>query len=257
MKGISCYSVIRNSIEGDYCIRECILSMLPIASEVVIGCAVDKEEPIDDGTFAMLKMWEKDEPKLRIIQQEWRQPFNEPRWFVNWINQTREHLRYEQQMFLDADEVLCENAYPTLLKSKPEDCFNFYRLNFWRNGRMLIGKGETCGWMVTRFGPSNLFMPSDEPYPQESTPEICLRASHHPNLRIFHYGFLRSLNGMITKSKVNLRAFFGTFDSRVGNAAMTPNKPWHDSFRHKRPYTTYSGTHPKHCLEWLKERDAL
>lgn len=251
-RGISGFSVIRNAIAGDYCIQECIASMLPVSDEVVIGDASS-----DDGTGEMLQEWSRKEPKLRIVKQPWKQPVNERRWFVNWINQTRSELSYDQQLFLDADEVICEGAYSQLKQAKHGDCFTFRRLNFWRDARTVIAEGETCGHMVTRFGPSALFMPSDEPYGIEDIPEIIRRSVHYPALRIFHYGFLRSREGMVQKSKVNLKAFFGTFDSRVAAAAANPDQPWHDSFKHEKPYTTYAGGHPEHCLAWLRSRKAL
>lgn len=253
---ISGYTVIRNAIKGDYCIKECIESLLPVCDEVVVG-----EASSNDGTSEMLTEWASKESKLRIVHQDWVQPVDDPKWFVKWINKTRAELKYPMQLMLDADEVLDSASYSILKDAQVGQCFWFSRLNFWKDARTLIAHGETCGHAVARFGPSSLFMPSDEIYGdgfhEGAEPEIRQRATYHDSLRIFHYGFLRNRQGMSEKMKVNLKAFFGTFDTRISRALLYPDVPWQTFFRHKRPYKSYSGHHPEHCLEWLRSRNAL
>lgn len=257
-QGISGYTIVRNAIRGDYCIKECIQSLLPLCNEVVIGDASS-----DDGTTEMLREMADRNGKIRVIQQPWRQPIGEHKWFVDWINSTRKHLRYDFQMMLDADEVLDEAAYPVVREAqRRKRSLWFMRYNFWRNGRTLVPQGETCGHMVVRCGPSKLFMPSDEPYGTEEHPEpeplIRRRAiKPEPLPVIYHYGFLRKREGMIEKSKVNIPAFFGHWDWRLSKLMLHSDKPWHDHLIHKNPYGEYSGTHPRHCHAWLKERGAL
>lgn len=257
-QGLSGYTIVRNAIKGDYCIRESLLSMLPICDEVVVGDASS-----DDGTTEMLTVMASKHPKIRVVRQEWVQPNGNPKWFVSWINLTRRELRFDTQLMLDADEVLGSGCYKHLKALVSTGTALWCsRLNFWRNAQTLIAKGETCGHEVVRFGPSDLFMPSDEPYGFHPhfgpEPVIRRRAKRiHPMPVIFHYGFLRKREGMIEKSKVNLRAFFGGFDTRLSKAMLHPEKPWQDFLIHKKPHTRYDGPHPKHCHEWLKERGAI
>lgn len=250
-RGISAYTVIRNAIAGDFCLRECIQSLLPVCDELVVG-----EAASTDGTAEMLEEWAEKEPKLRILHQPWRQAVNEPDWYLNWINATRQALVYDQQLYLDADEVLDSGGYNVLRNASSEVCYKFYRINFWRDAKTVIGKGETCGFRVTRFGPTELFMPSDEPYGDDA-PEILKRSVPNDKLIIFHYGFLRSLSGIIAKCKVGLTAQFGGFDPRLARAALHPEKPWHSFLKHELPYTEFRGEHPAHCLPWLKAHHAL
>lgn len=252
---ISGYSFSHNAIKGDFCLKECIQSMLPICDEVVIG-----EASSDDGTAEMLHEWAKREPKLRIINQPWTQPVRNPRWFVEWINETRKHLNCSFQLTLDADEVLDERGYPMILDAAEKNIpMWFERINYWRNARTVIPHGETCGNLVVRCGPSNLWMPSDEPYPTHAEEPEIRKMAYMPDSPplIHHYGFLRNTKGMIEKCKVNLVGFFGENDSRMIEAEQHPERPWNFNFKHKKPYLSYNGPQPKHCLKWLKERGAL
>lgn len=257
-QGISGFTIVRNALIGDYCIKECIESLLPICDEIVVGDADST-----DGTKLVLQAMAIENPKIRIIHQQWEQPVADPKWFVRWINQTRRHLRFSMQLMLDADEVLCEKAYPWIKAHvKSQTPLWFARHNFWGNGQTIIPHGETCGHQVVRFGPSNLFMPSDEPYGTEfhpgPEPEIRQRAIKlDPLPVIFHYGFCRRGTGMVEKSKVNLKAFFGEWDHRLSRIPLHPDVPWHQLMRHKGQYGRYDGEHPKHCHAWLKERGAI
>lgn len=255
---ISAYSLVHNAIKGDYCITECVLSLLAGADEVVVADAAS-----NDGTKELLAEMEKEHPKLRVVHQEWEQPVNDPKWFVRWINSVRVHLKHPYQMMLDADEVLDESAWPAIRKAAQADMpLWFSRLNFYRDARHLCPHGETCGHEVVRCGPSRFFMPSDEPYGTQGhpgpEPPIKRYAKRlEPLPVIYHYGFLRPLEGMIHKSKVNLMGFFGGWDKRLTQAALDRSKPWHSYLVHSKPLLTYSGEHPKHCHKWLKDRGAL
>lgn len=256
LDGISGYTIVRNAITLDYCIELAIQSLLPVCNEVVV-CDSDST----DGTRAMLDAWAAREPCLRIVNRPWPAPVNQPRWFVEWINEARQHLRYSSQLMLDADEVLDEAAYPLLLQaSGTHTCYQMRRLNFWHDASHLIPEGQVCGHLVSRFGPTHLYMPSDEPYGAEpfpeAAPEITTRSVTHPSLRIYHYGFLRHREAIFAKNAVNLTAFRGSWDSRLSRARLHPNLPWQSFYDHGT-YPAYTGTHPTHCHQWLKDRHAL
>lgn len=258
-RGLSGYSIVRNAIKLDYCIKLAIESLLPVCDEVVI-CDSDST----DGTREMLDEMASKEPRLRIVNRPWPNPINKPRWFVEWINDARQELRYDTQIMLDADEVLSEKAYPILSRNVSTGrCLWFRRNNFWKDARTVIPDGETCGHMVARFGPTKLWMPSDEPYGDGDSfhagpePTIRVLAIHSAELSIFHYGFLRKREAIFAKNRVNLMAFRGTWDARLSRAILHPEKDWQDFSPHIQPYIKYYGAHPKHCIPWLKERGAL
>lgn len=252
---ISSYICLRNGIEGDYCFRECIESLLPVSTEVVVS-----EASSNDGTVEVLKEWQRREPRLRVVTKAWTQPMGEPTWYVKWLNEARRLVRYPYQLTLDADEVLDESAYPAILDAARRGAaLWFERVNYIRNVRTVIAPGETCGVNVVRCGPSHYFMPSDEPYARrEDEPEIRKVADQlNPYPVIHHYGFLRRNSGMFAKSKVNLYGFFGSYDERLARAELEPERPWWEFCQHKQPFVTCERKQPEHCLGWLRERGVL
>lgn len=247
-KGISGYTIIRNGIELDYCFKEAVFSLIPICNEVVI-CDSDST----DGTKEALFELEKLDSRVRVINRPWDDPVGRETCIVEWINFTRERLHYDHQLQLDGDEVLSESSYPRVLEaSKTGESLWFKRFNFWNDAQHLIPSGRTCGDAVVRFGPTNLWMVSDEPHP-EGEPEIRRVAVKDESLKIFHYGFIRKQKPFIKKARVMLRAFFNSYDDRLVSAEKS-DKPWQEFCIHDRPYVKFKGAHPKVALDWLRER---
>jgi hypothetical protein len=254
---ISGYVVIHRAIAGDYCVREAILSMLPICDEVVVGYGTS-----DDGTGEMLADLAAKHSKIRIEETPWFQPVGKPRWFVEWLNRTRLKLRGKFQITLDADEVLDDSEYThRIIKdaARRNVPLWFHRINYIHNVRTVIAHGETCGVNVVRCGPQNLFMPSDEPYPTRQQEPMIRKLAEEPNPLpiIHHFGFLRTNSGMFAKSKVGLQAFFGGYDPRLEEAEKHPDKHWTEFCQHQRPFTSYDGPVPAVAHAWLKERGAM
>lgn len=247
---ISGYTVAHNIISGDYCLRECVTSLLGVCDEVVIGHATS-----DDGTGDLLSTWAREDSRIRVIEQPWTQPLNDIDWFTRWINVTRQHLAYPQQLMLDADEVIDPGAYDMLRNAPIHRCYWFKRLNYWRNIRTIIPHGKCCGHELARFGPSDLWMPSDEP---RGHPPIRLRALHDPCLIIHHYGFLRRFEGIIAKAKVWFPAVGMERDPRLDAANAVPSQAWQDQYDFEgQPCTSCDIASPPHCLAWLQDRNAL
>lgn len=253
---ISGYTYVRNCLELDYCFELCIASMLPFCDEVVV-CDRDST----DGTAEILMDWSEREPKLRVINMPWDEPNAKLDFLVEWMNFTRQHLKYENQFYLDADELLDPESGPLLREIPKGEARTFYRLNFWKDGKTLIPRGHTCSHLVVRYGPSHLKSTSDEIYGpgQFPGPEPRIRriSKVDERLRIFHYGFLRKRQALFDKCRVVLRGFFGGYDERLVEAEKHPDQPWQNFCFHTAPYETYHGTHPEIAIQWLKERQAL
>lgn len=256
MTPISGYVCVRNAFKLDYCAELAIKSLLPICDEVLVS---DGES--DDGTWEFLTTWAELEPKLRIVSYPWPNPHRDITWWTTWLNNTREQLRHPLQLTLDADEVLDPASYPAIRASASEwpggrAALWFERLNFWRDAQHLAPRGHVCGDQVARFGPTTLWMPSDEPHP-EGEPELRLRAGWPPNggrqTRIFHYGFLRNEQAMIDKVRVVNGAFFGTMDERLEKAETT-GTPWIDLIEMAAPLQDFNEPHPEITHDWLRKR---
>lgn len=260
--GLSGYTCVRDSIRLDYCVDLTIQSLLDAGcDEVVVGMAEST-----DGTETWLHRLFDTEPRVRLILQPWPNPNGQIDWWVKWINATREHLRYDTQLMLDADEVLDVDGFKQVLADQQAmPCpVKFLRLNYWRDARHLIPHGRCCSHLVTRYGPSCLYMPSDEQYGDQPNqlpgpePEIRLMAMRHPHAKIFHLGFLRKREALFAKVEGNIKAWFGgTQDTRLVQAAADPTRHWTDYCEFDLPLDTFNGPWPDLIVPWLKERNAL
>lgn len=254
---ISGYVCVRNMFDLDYCADLAVKSLLPVCDEVLIS-----DGQSTDGTYEFFRNWARTEPKIRLVTYPWPNPHRDITWWTTWLNSAREQLAHPWQLQLDADEVLDPVSYPAI-KALADFGTNygntalwFERLNFWRDAQHLAPKGRVCGDQVVRFGPSDLWMPSDEPHP-EGEPEIRKRAGWPPDggrsRRIFHYGFLRREEAMIEKVRVVNGAFFGTMDDRLVKAEAD-GTPWVDSIDIGAPLQEFYEPHPEIAHAWLHER---
>lgn len=255
---ITGFTIIRNAIELDFCLELCVESMLGVCEQVWV-CDSDST----DGTGEMLREWATREPRLRVINRPWTDPVGHPGWIVEWMQWTQGHLLREgHHLYLDADEVLDESAYPVLREANPEDCFWFHRVNYWRDVKHTAPYGTVCSHIVARFGPHDLPMHSDEMHDGVhfplGEPEMRQRAVKDDRLVIHHYGFLRKREALFRKIEGNLRAFFGAGqDERIKKAMEDGSRHWTEFCPFERPLLKWRGEQPQRALDWLKERGAL
>lgn len=249
--GLSGFTVTKNCLQLDYCIMECVDSMLPLCDEVVIG-----DMGSTDGTLELLSAWAVSEPKIRVIHiQDWTQQKGNIRWFVEALNEVRTKLRYEMALQLDADEVLGDDpATVSAVTSCVElrDAIALDRLNFVRDATSLIPEGECCGKYVVRCGPSHLWWPSDEPHVPGEV-KLLDMAHIEPMAKIFHLGFLRRREAFFAKAKVVLGAFFNEYDQRLAGAEAEGTHPF-SAFPWWNRLVHYNGKYPSSVTAWLKKR---
>lgn len=261
MKSLSGYIPVRNGNSLDYAWQLAVESLLPICDEVVIS---DGEST--DGTLQDALAWAEREPKLRVINFPWPVlpdpvavaanlpgPPGDPFFLSKWLDYTRKQLRYGMQITLDADEVLHPEAYDEVKRCVNERGSRWItRFHFWKSPRFLVPDGWVAGRNVARLGPTELFMPSDNPYP-DGEPEIRNRATFHDSLKIWHLGFLRKPKAFFAKSRVMHAAIANGFDPRLEEAERT-GQPWYELSTFPAPLEPYDGPHPEIVKPWLRER---
>lgn len=247
--GVSGYVCIRNAIKWDYPVVQAARSLIPISDEVVI---CDGES--DDGTTEMLREFVQTDSRFRLISYPWPHPVGNDRFWVQWLNYTRERLTYDYQITVDADEVLWEGSYETVRElARNNLCGIFKRHNFWKDAKHCAPLNTVCGDTVARCGPTSLYMPSDEPYPAVE-PNIRTDAEYFPHLEIFHYGFIRDPDAFMRKSKAVQTMFMGSVDQRLLNMESAGQKWTAGDYFQGQPLQTFDGRHPKVAHQWLRER---
>jgi glycosyltransferase involved in cell wall biosynthesis len=248
--GLSGYVPVRNGLKLDYCFELAVRSLLPICDEVVV-CDSDST----DGTKELVESWMEFEPRIRLINYPWPNPKGDVWMLMKWLNFARKELNFDMQITLDADEVLHPCSYPEIRHAVAEkSCRWFTRFNFWKNAQSLVPEGQVCGRNVVRLGPTELEMVSDnaEEHPG-GEPAIRQRATFHPQLLIWHLGFLRNPEAFFAKSKVMQQALLNDYDKKLAEAEKT-GQPWYELSNGHIQLDAFEGQHPNIVRPWLKER---
>ncbi len=234
----------------DYCWRECIKSLLPVCDQVVV-C----DGQSTDGTQEEIREWVKREPKLALCVYEWPFPRNAPDFWVNWLNYSREHLKTDYHLQLDADEILSEQSYGELLDHKQGSLHSVWcdRLNFFRDHRHLIPPGHALGHRVVRMAPQRIWLASDGPHPRGAE---AVSMARHSGIKIFHYNYLRKREQYFKKERDLLQMFFNAVDQRMTDVEKTTGN-WMTEIKGiewTNSLIPYDGPHPRIIHEWLRER---
>lgn len=265
LDGLIC---IRNGLAFDYCFVEAIQSLLPVCDRVIV---CDGEST--DGTQELLREWLTREPKLVLCVYPWPHPVGDITFWTDWLNYAREHCAADRILQLDADEILGETAYQPIrdytrfgvhpsgcplsqlstLNPQPPFTLCFDRLNFYKDTRQLIPSGVCLSNRVYRYGPQNVWLPSDGPDPRGAE---WVGMGVQTSLPIFHYGYLRRPTAFFEKSRDLQKFFFNSYDPRLVEAekegrewmAKIQNVEWRDNL------IPYDGPHPAIIQPWLKER---
>lgn len=242
--------VTRNHLTLDYMPVQSALSLAPICDEVIVS---DMES--DDGSWENLQESLSTNNKIVLKQQPWNKPHNDPGWWVGALNFARLDLDSGDWLLqLDADEILGPESFSNIKVAMEDNIPGlFRRYTFWRDPQHLVPYNKCCGELVARLGPTNLYLPSDEPTPAQR-PSIRDNAELRSGFHIYHYGMIRNPEAFVRKSKVVQNCFFGSVDPRIAVAQETHPK-WHDfDFFNGDPLRDFSGNHPDIAVKWLLNR---
>lgn len=257
--GLSGYVCVRNGFKLDYCWELAVQSLLDIGCDEVLICDSDST----DGSREAMDRWAETDSRIRVINYPWPDPRGNNQWWVEWMNFARVHLRYSHQLQLDADEVVEVTPNSKLhvrdmLERPNQYSLVFDRLNFWRDPRHLIPEGHCCGKFVVRMGPTEWWMPSDEPrHPGES--EMIDNAVNpygmgEPAPYIYHLGFLRKKDAFYAKAKVVLHAFFNRYDTRLEDAEKAGKALADSQCDFSNLLVPFNGDFPEAVRKWLEAR---
>lgn len=235
--------IIHNAIEHDYCVKECIESVLPICDKVLI---VECEST--DGTPGLLADLAENEQKIRIIQRPWRPSLN-MQWMRDLTNDCKREIGTDWYIAMDADEVVDPRGYCWIREHVAthhgtEVCAVMPRLTFWKDTKHTIPNGIICNHLCVRVGPTSISLCGD----LLDTPKKAQIPS-----RLYHYGHLRKRPAWAKKSVEMHQAAFGEVPNHWKEAAKG-NFTDVDSCIPDERLVEFKGSHPMLAREWLKER---
>lgn len=150
------YTFIRNMFKYDYPLREAVFSLLPAVDKYLI-C----ECYSDDGTYAELLRWRREEPKIRLFRHKWGDHYTVQQTLANFL---LDHVADGDWCFkLDADEAIHEESWelfrslPDLLQDEGATGARFHYTHFmgnyqtefdfmYRRARRFVQQGHGWRW---------------------------------------------------------------------------------------------------------------
>lgn len=244
---LSGFTFIHNAVEFDYCVEECVLSMLGCCDEVI---AIEASST--DTTRERLNAIAERDPRLRIITAQWTPAPLSREHNIDWTRDLGEIGRLaalgRSILYLNADEVMHEKDYAEIRRmADGKTSWMLPRYNFWQDPQHLVPHGRVCGHILWRLAPRKCPVAwgceALEPCRPMSPSEV----------GVYHYGFIRKPDGFRKKSEIMGQNFIGTIDpiiyevEKEGIKAM--RRCW--SPAEDIPFT---GTHPALMKPWLTAR---
>lgn len=237
--------VAHNALKYDYCLKECIESMLGICDRVL---AVECDS--DDGTGEFLDEWCKREPKLRTVKHPWHPvPNTGFKWLIDIVRNTRQMLNTDWYVQLDADEVLHQDEYKwlSLHMATQQRCALVHRYTFWKDAFHELPDGVICNHENVRLGPINCVMSGDL---------IAPAGAVRGGFKVYHYGHLRRSGAWIEKSKSIHNEALGFVPDHWQKSTPETISDIHNLVPPEQ-LIPFTGTHPAVMSNWLAERGLI
>ncbi|MEI6093052.1 MAG: glycosyltransferase family 2 protein [bacterium] len=207
---VSGFTFVRNGIKFDYPFRESILSILPLVDEMIVNVPDSEDETLKAVQNIV-------DPKIRIIQTKWAGDVpSGGKILSHHTNLALKECTGDWCLYIQADEIISEQDYGKIRKAMEEnlsdkridgllfdythfygsyDCIavarNWYRseVRIIRNKRNIVSFADAQGFRYT----------DDSKVPVAYT-----------GAKIYHYGWVRPIDSMRTKTIAMDRLWHGT-----------------------------------------------
>lgn len=243
-------TIIRNNEKFDYCVKEAIMSMIPICNHVL--CVYVES---DDNTLGVLKGIESDNLTiLELPESEWQIVQGKERlsYITNIGMQWADKNSYEYVLYVQADECIAEYSHDAIWKAINEghEGYLMNRINLWKNCDLQLNVSQErkpCSTEVIRLTKS-CYRAYDDAENINSQCKYIIDDAF-----IFHYGFVRKKEVMKGKIINMQEGVFGmsSHDSKLDSCEVFNPDLWFDAEKDLIPLTL---PHPKVMSEWVKTR---
>ncbi|MFQ5889949.1 MAG: glycosyltransferase [Gemmatimonadota bacterium] len=238
---LSAFSIVKNAELLDYPIQASIRSVLPLCEEVVVNVGRSADRTLDVVRAIA-------DRRVRVLEREW------PEGYGSWMrelsaetNRAMDACRHDWAVYLQADEVLHEDDYPAIRSALVRAAADaraegllFHYLHF-------EGSPEWVLWGRRRYRREVRIVRRSSGVrsvrdaqgfrigAEERRPRVIRSGA-----RIFHYGYLKSADGLQRKKRLFARSVA---------AEEGENEPFR--FRRYSGLRRFDGTHPASAREWL------
>lgn len=207
---VSGFTFVRNGIKFDYPFRESILSVLPLVDEMIVNVPDSEDE-----TLKAVK--DINSPKIRIIQTNWNGDIpSGGKILSHHTNLALKECSGDWCLYIQADEIISEQDHCKIKKAMEEnfvdkridgllfDYVHFYgsydcvaaARNWYRNEVRIIRNKQN----IVSFADAQGFR-----YKDDSKIPVA-----YTGARVYHYGWVRPIESMRTKTIAMDRLWHGT-----------------------------------------------
>lgn len=242
---LSAFSIARDVSIHEYPVEASIRSALPLVEEFVVNVGSSRDDTRE--RMASLAL---EHPKVRLFHRDWEDEGGVYRSLSGETNRALERCRHDWALYLQADEVLHEDDLPALRRAVARadaddrvegllfDYLHFYGSPDW----LLTGRRTYRREVRVIRGSAGVRSVRDAQgfrVGSEGRKPRVIRSG----ARIFHYGYVKSLEGVREKK----RLWADHFGQDASEAV---------SYRFKRHpgLRRFEGEHPRAARPWLAER---
>lgn len=240
---LSAFTIVRDVSAHEYPVEASVRSALPLVEEFVINVGASR-----DDTRERMRALAQRHPEIRLFHREWEDEAGVYRSLSGETNRAMDRCRHDWALYLQADEVLHEDDRPALRRALARaagdarvegllfDYVHFYGSPDWElTGRRTYRREvrvvrRSAGVRSVRDAQG--FRVGAE----ERKPRV-IRAG----ARVFHYGYVKSLEGLREKKRL-WADHFGWDESRAETSR----------FRRHPGLRRFDGTHPETVRPWIE-----
>lgn len=237
---------VRNAIEFDYCIVEAIRCLQELCDEVVV---VDVGS--DDGTTELLStLADQNTIIINLDKSEWDSRHGREK-LAYFTNIAISCLTTDYNINLQADEVIHEKSFDAIRKavSTGGEAFYVTRKNLWKDcNHELDVPHETkpCSTEIIRLAKSNY-----RSFGDAESLEALASFKYMKEIEIWHYGFVRKKEVMISKIKnMQTNVFEIDYDKKMDGMSVFRWEAWFS----EEDLKLITTPHPKFIKEWILTR---